>query len=1421
MKKLVFILALFSLLPGKNAFADHVMGADIQWQCLTNDTFKIVFKFYRDCRGIPKSASVVLQFQSDSCANSLSGSLTCNRVSLTDITPVCSNNKPCNPANTMLTSIPYGIEEHRFEGKIYLGGNYANCCWYKFTFSECCRSGPINTGYSWANFSTELWLNRCITPCDNGPEFKNPPIAIKCAGQDVIYNHGVVDIDGDSLVYKKAIPNGANYSSPWTVNYPLTTFPGNNPGVTPCPTCNPPTGFYLDPITGDLIFRPMQQQETVMKVKVEEWRKINGVYQLIGIATRDMHFIILSNCNNKNPTLSGIQSYQVCTGQQLCFTINTNDQDFADTTRIFWDNAIPAAQWSSNNGTVKRAAGQFCWTPAESDASTLPYYFRATVEDDHCPLNGRATRAYSITVKPTPHADRYYTDLGCGKFRCVSVPKANYYNPTYEFRILNVKYFDDTVIYQFPSGGTYVVKHTITSNLCSDVYFDTLKVDTFVQAFTPNDTFVCRGKPINIIGTAKWGTPPYHYYWSSNDSAASISITPTSDTVLYLMVKDDIGCRGFDSVVVLVKDLPVIPPNTDRRICFGDSVVFDGGNAGKGMIYNWTKNGSYFTNTQTITARDSGQYIIQIIDSFTCDAFDTVNLYVNEPVIVGPLQDVAICKFDTITLQTTGAQVYEWTDLTSNTVVSTTDLLTVNPTSTTTYAIKGAVTYGNVTCYGYDTVKVTVNSLPLITFPTFPKRCINGGYIALTGTVRVDNIVVPPTSVVWTCTSQPNTILLDGITGTYYFDPAQSPLTGGTYYVIMEAMAPNGCKVKDSTTIQIYPLPVISAGGDKVFCENVGSVLLDTMANPFHVRYGIWSILSPSTPAGTLTSVNNPPGYSYYFNTAVAGVGYHQLIYKYKDVVTNCENTDTVAFQVIPVPVANAGTLPQVCTDHGIVDLYTVSGCTPLIGSSWSGPGVNLGFFDPSINNTGSIQTYTLVYSVIAIGCSDVDSTTITVYPIPNTKLAVVGTVCLNVGDITLVGTPVAGGTGTYSGNGVSGNVFNTRTAGVGTHKIKYKFKESSVPYCEKEDSITITVQDEPLISIDPIQVLCEEDIKTNGVTVKCNINSPFGVQWSADSAGGFNDPTSSTTIYHPSAAELLNHKITFTATSTGNGVCSPVQATIVGDIYPTPSVAFDGDSLKGCRPLVVQFKSVTDAGTGAVYSWDFGDPKSGSDNNSDQPDPTHTYTDSGVYTVTLKVTSVHGCFKTIVKTNYIEVFPYPVASFNASPSATTVALPKIKFTNTSRGNEPMHFTWNYGDGNGEYTDLRNTEHMYSPNDTGWYEVVLKTESREGCSDIAIQKVYIGPDVTVFIPNVFSPDGDGPKTNNVFKVVAGGITHFELSIYDRWGEALYTSLNYESHGWDGTYLGKACQDDVYIYKVLVTGYDGRKLEYNGTIILMR
>ena len=97
------------------------------------------------------------------------------------------------------------------------------------------------------------------------------------------------------------------------------------------------------------------------------------------------------------------------------------------------------------------------------------------------------------------------------------------------------------------------------------------------------------------------------------------------------------------------------------------------------------------------------------------------------------------------------------------------------------------------------------------------------------------------------------------------------------------------------------------------------------------------------------------------------------------------------------------------------------------------------------------------------------------------------------------------------------------------------------------------------------------------------------------------------------------------------------------------------------------------------------------------------------------------------------------------------------------------------------------------------------------------------PDVIVYIPNAFTPDKIGPEKNELFKVVVEGIMTFEIKVFDRWGQLMYESNNYETHGWPGTYLGSTemASMDVYVYIVKVKGLDGIDYKYTGSVSLLR
>ncbi len=1452
--RIVFLFLLFTFALGtKQAKATHVMGLDIQWKCLGNDTFLITVVAYRRCTdGASTMGGQSFAMTSDSCANSYNVSLgSVKSYTVEDITPVCaSQQKPCpmsGGSGSSTPQIPVGVERHTYVYKVYLGGAYANCCWYKMRWQLCCRNSNISTGYADADFYSESWLNRCITPCDNGPEFKNTPVAIKCAGQDVCFNHGVYDADGDSLAYSMAPPLGGAYAAPYSYTYPLTCLAGNSPN----PNSNPPTGFNLDPRTGDMCFRPMQVQITVLKILVTEWRKnASGIYKVIGKTARDMQFIIVQNCNNKLPSLSGPYAYEACAGQQICITINTNDQDLTDTTRIYWNKGIPNAVWSDNNGTVKRASGNLCWTPSDDDASSLPYYFTATVNDDHCPLNGSTTRSYSITVKPTPKDTRTYTNKGCGLYEFSATPVSSYFNgSTYKWYVPklvgtgspSVLYASTaTTQYQFTQGGKYLIRSTMFFNGCLNTFYDTLQVDTPISVTCMPDSSICIGKNITLTCTVNSGVLPFRYQWSTsaNDTFSTVTISPTTSGYYKVIVSDFYLCTVFDSVYIDVKPLPVVSLPPDKRLCYGEDFNLDAGNPG--ALYIWRQDGTSIATSQTLNVIDSGQYIVQVIDGFGCENYDTFNLYVNPMVVVGPVTDVLICHGDTTTLTASGADSYEWKN-DQNATTITSNSITENPIVTTTYFIKGTKTEQGKTCYGYDTVMIIVNTLPTITFPVFPKRCINGGYITLSGTLKVNGATVPPIFTNWYSTSQPNAIILDAITGAFYFDPVQTPSSGGVYYIIMEAIAPNGCKVKDSTTVEIVPPPVVLAGSDKTFCVNYTSCFnLDTMGQPYGGR---WYLLD-ATNAITYPLDSTPIGggkYSYCFDPTKAGDGIthlgetFKLIYYYKELVSpTCSNSDTVDFTVTPIPVVEAGRDTALCVGSGPLQLTNNVQSMPFDGKWW-GPGVlsDSANFNPNYNTTGISQTYTLYYKVTRIGCSDMDSIRMTVHPIPQPTITASNyKVCKTDPAIQL--SPNPGGIGSryfLDGTEIFSTSINPLLTDSGWHRVRYSYT-SPITLCSKDTSLIFYIEMPPHVSIDAIGGLCAKKSQDSGVVIRGHSYAPYGFKWLNIGGGTLKNSnwTDSVITYVPSLAEVAAQKMRIVILSTGNSACRYDSAYAEAPIYATPVVSFTSPVTVGCVPFKADFVDTNVFRDNVTYFWDFGDPASGNLNNDITRNPTHTYNAPGIYSVKLVVKSKEGCDETTTRLQHIEVYPIPKVDFSFDPHApdwATVALPKYKFKDLTNNNNfnIKSWDWDFGDGIGK-SIVQNPEYLYKINDpvadTGWRTVTLKVVSEKGdCYSEIQHNIYIGPDLTVFIPNAFSPNEDGPLGNEKFKVIATGIKMFEIAIYNRWGEELYRWNDYKTHGWDGTFKTKQVPMDVYIYKVVVTSYDDHEFEYNGTVHVIR
>jgi gliding motility-associated-like protein len=170
--------------------------------------------------------------------------------------------------------------------------------------------------------------------------------------------------------------------------------------------------------------------------------------------------------------------------------------------------------------------------------------------------------------------------------------------------------------------------------------------------------------------------------------------------------------------------------------------------------------------------------------------------------------------------------------------------------------------------------------------------------------------------------------------------------------------------------------------------------------------------------------------------------------------------------------------------------------------------------------------------------------------------------------------------------------------------------------------------------------------------------------------------------------------------------------------INAAPAVAFSGSPLTGCFPLPVSFTDLSSPGSGSIaqWQWDFGDG-----NGSSIQNPSHTYTSSGNYNVTLRVTNSLGCISVLTKPQYVKISNGVTADFSNSLPANCTIPASISFQNLSSGTGILSYQWNFGDGGTSV--LKDPVHNYTL--PGNYTVTLITTNSTGCKDTIIKPSLI------------------------------------------------------------------------------------------------
>ncbi len=377
---------------------------------------------------------------------------------------------------------------------------------------------------------------------------------------------------------------------------------------------------------------------------------------------------------------------------------------------------------------------------------------------------------------------------------------------------------------------------------------------------------------------------------------------------------------------------------------------------------------------------------------------------------------------------------------------------------------------------------------------------------------------------------------------------------------------------------------------------------------------------------------------------------------------------------------------------------------------------------------TGGPKTYQIALIAKSIfGCTDTAKQTLTVMPFPKAKIGfdkIAGCGDLNIG---FKNNSQFGANQNWNfGDGTTSNLANpihTYTNATPVNKQFVVTMESvSSAGCINKDTTTVTVYPKPFLSISSSRV----DVCDNGeiefVSSSSNLKTSV---WS------FNDGSQKVT----STANSIKHtfplstyadsNFTVKLIGTSQFACVDSMETVV-TLGPKLFVDFDQTPNSACVPAIADFTNLSRNATN--YIWDFGDNAGSGDEN-----PTHTYLQSGQYSVKLTAFDKNGCKVIKLGSNNFLAKETPVAEFVMSPGSLKLPNAKAIFSNLSIYKLPTTFSWDFGDGTTSIDE--NPIHTYA--DTGSYKVALKANNNS-CSDVIIKQIIVDPSLPIVD---FEPEG--------------------------------------------------------------------------------
>ncbi|MBC7693891.1 MAG: gliding motility-associated C-terminal domain-containing protein [Burkholderiales bacterium] len=934
---------------------------------------------------------------------------------------------------------------------------------------------------------------------------------------------------------------------------------------------------------------------------------------------------------------------------------------------------------------------------------------------------------------------------------------------------------------------------------------------------TPSNTTICLGASVGLSST---GAGPFTWTASTGAnpaSAANVTVSPSSNTT-YTVLSGTGACTA--QAVATVSIAPTLSINitpSSTVICLGESVGLSSTGAGP---FTWTAstgaNPPSLANV-TVTPGSTTTYtVLSGTGACTAQAVATVSIAPALTINITP-SNTTICLGASTSLSSTGSGPFTWTASTGANPPSA-GTVTVTPAATTTYTVLSGT--GACTAQAVATVSIAP-TLSINITPSNTTICLGENVSLTTNGTGPYN---------WTASTGSNppsagtVTITPGATTTY-------TVLSGTGACTAQAVAT--VSISPSLSVNITPSGTIVCNGQSVGLTASGNAgpfswtastgtppgpsgnvtVTPTTTTTYTVLAGTGACtaqavatvsisptltitISPSSPsvclgfgstltAGGATNYTWSPGFSTGSTLSVTPISTSN----YTVVGSNgiCVNSATTTVSVISLTTNVTSSSTYYCFGVAPVSLAG-SGATNY---SWS-PATDLSSAMGAV--VTATPSATTIYTVTGntSGCISTKTITITV-PVLSTITATSSNSVICIGGSS---TLTASGASTYTW--APGSMTNDTVSVSPTTTTNYTVIGKTVNGCFAVPAVvTVTVLpviNSALVAGSPSVCL------TNTTTISAVASTGLSYTWQPVTAIQGATNTSSVIALPPTTATVI-----YTVTIS-NGICAATNT--IQLLVRTPPIGnfktLNNDTI--CTGGCVTFSSTTTGSSPITHKWYY---QSGIGTSSVGVTPEACYPSAGNFSVTLIVSNNCG-IDTAVKANYITVFDFPILIVNGD---TTINIGEHAEVYASGS---LNYSWSPNI-NGSIVCPTCSNTIVQPTLTTQYIVVASNSKYCKVQDTVtvIVDVNCGD---FFIPNVFSPNGDG--LNDMINVHGRCISTFNLQIFSRWGEKVFETSSM-SDGWDGTFRGQKMDTGVFVYKADGVSIDGQSFKLKGNITLIR